>query len=129
MKSVFENVINGGSYKLEAILHNIKAYHVSGDLTDEEKDELIEKARLGANVRNDIDLFTKVVELELRVKALEEGKTNESNPDEYKPYDKHKWYYRGDKCSENGESYICIAPEGEVCTWSPSGYPPYWEKI
>lgn len=128
IKVIFETVIKDGKYDLADMLSKIKRYHVSGDLTNEEKEELIEKARHNAEAGNGVDLFAKLIELETRIKALEEGKTNEGNTEAYPEYVEGKWCYRGDKCSENGKNYTCIAPEGVVCVWSPSQYPAYWEE-
>lgn len=128
IKVIFDTVIDGGKYDLADMLSKIERYHISGDLSDEAKDELVEKARLNADMKNGVDLFAKLVELEARVKALEEGKTNEGNTEAYPEYVEGKWYYRGNNCSENGKNYTCIAPEGVVCTWSPSQYPAYWEE-
>ena len=44
-----------------------------------------------------------------------------------KKYVVGKWYYNGDKCSFEGVNYVCIAPEGATCVWSPKDYPAYWE--
>lgn len=38
-------------------------------------------------------------------------------------------YYKGDKVTFEGAKYICIAPDGVACTWSPVQYPTYWEKV
>ena len=74
--------------------------------------------------------MAKLVDLESRVRILEEGKANEGTTEgipEAEEYTVGKWYYRGDRVKFNGNTYICIAPEGVVCTWSPSEYPTYWE--
>lgn len=60
--------------------------------------------------------------LEERVAALEKAIPA---PAEYSP---GKWYYRGDRVTFNGSVYICIAPEGVACVWSPTEYPAYWQK-
>lgn len=60
--------------------------------------------------------------IEERVAALEKAAPA---PDEYTP---GTWYYRGDSVTFEGEVYVCIAPEGAVCTWSPTEYATYWQK-
>jgi hypothetical protein len=60
--------------------------------------------------------------LEERVTALEKAAPA---PDEYVP---GTWYYRGDTITFEGEVYVCIAPDGAVCTWSPTEYAAYWKK-
>lgn len=68
---------------------------------------------------------------ETRLTNLEnpEGEEPTEPTEEYPAYVPGKWYYNGDSCSENGKNYTCIAPEGQVCVWSPSQYPAYWEEV
>ena len=123
---IFENVIAKGGYDLTDLLAKIDTYHIEGKLTDEERDDLVEKARVGASVAGSTDVMAKLEELDKRVKALEESGTTPD--DEYPEYVVGKWYYNGDKITFEEEKYICVAPEGVVCTWSPAEYPTYWEK-
>ena len=128
MKSIFENVIKKGGYDLAELLLKIDTYHIEGKLTDAERDELYEMARVGASVEGSTDVMAKLLELDERVKALEAGGVTPAPSDEYPEYVAGKWYYNGDKITFENARYICIAPEGFVCTWSPSEYPAYWEK-
>ena len=48
MKELFEQVIALKNYDLKALLANIDQYHIEGRLTDEERQELTQKARDGA---------------------------------------------------------------------------------
>lgn len=59
--------------------------------------------------------------LEERVTALEKAAA-------YAAYVPGTYYYRGDKVSLDGVNYVCVAPEGVVCVWSPKEYPAYWAK-
>lgn len=59
--------------------------------------------------------------IEERVSALERA----SVPDEYVA---GEWYYRCDRITYNGVIYVCVAPDGAVCTWNPVEYPAYWRK-
>lgn len=59
--------------------------------------------------------------LEERVTALEKSAV-------YPAYVPGTYYYRGDKVSLEGVNYVCIAPAGVVCVWSPTEYPAYWER-
>lgn len=102
-------------------------------LTDDEYSELIDLARGNSDFKNSVDLMEKINELEKRVRALEEngssssdGTTTEETIEEYIA---GKWYYNGDKCSFEGKTYKCIAPDDVVCVWSPKDYPAYWEEI
>lgn len=126
MKQIFENVIAKGTYDLSDMLKKIDTYHISGQLTDEEKDELYNKARNGATAQSGVDVFAKLEELDKRIKALEDGTTTMPN-EEYAEYVIGKWYYNGNKIISDGKKYTCAAPDGVVCTWSPKEYPAYWQ--
>ena len=65
------------------------------------------------------------------LKILSRFPEEEKEPDaeEYPEYEVGKWYYAGDKISFNGSNYVCIAPDGAVCVWSPADYPAYWEEL
>ena len=129
MKTIFENVIARGDYDLAELLKKIDGYHISGRLSDDERDELYEKARTGANPAESVDVLAKIAELERRVKALEEGQDSGTGstdvPDEYVV---GKWYYKDDKVMYDGKKYTCTAPDGVVCVWSPAEYPAYWAQ-
>ena len=127
MYNVIVAAINNGDYKLDSMLARIRTFAAKGLLNAEEMTELEKLAREHANAKADTDLFEKVMELERRIRALEEGK-HEAPAEEYPAYVAGKWYYKGDKCSHNGANYVCAAPEGVVCTWSPEEYPAYWDK-
>ena len=124
MYEVIKAAIGAGQYQLDSMLQRIRAFAARGLITDTDMSELEALARHHASVRADTDLFEKIAELEGRIRALEAGERVETDP----AYVPGKWYYRGDRVSENGVSYVCIAPENVVCTWSPSDYPAYWEQ-
>ena len=128
MKTIIENVIKKGDYDLAELLAKIDTFFAEGKLTAEEREELYERAREGANAMYSVDLFEKIEELDKRVKALEDGNSG-IDEDEYPDYVVGKWYYRGNKMMFEGERYVCDAPEGVVCTWSPFEYPAYWKLV
>lgn len=125
MYEVIKTVINEGNYVLTELLAKIDYFFAKGSLTEGEYTELKEKARSSAEPSKEADLFAKVRELETRVKKLEANETTESTVEEYAV---GKWYYAGDKCKWNGNTYTCIAPEGVACVWNPTDYPLYWSK-
>lgn len=127
MYNVIKAAIQNQEYKLGAMLERIRVFGAKGLLNTDDMNELEELARKHATAKDDTDLFEKVMELERRIRALEEGK-HEAPAEEYPAYVAGKWYYKGDKCSHNGANYVCAAPEGVVCTWSPEEYPAYWDK-
>lgn len=128
MKTIFENVIARGQYDLIGLLKRIDSYHIEGKLTDEERDELYARAREGARMENSVDIMAKLMELEERVSKLESGESGGTSSDLVDGYVPGKWYRAGDRISFEGSNYTCIAPEGQVCTWSPAEYPAYWQK-
>lgn len=124
MKAIFESVINRGGYDLSGLLKKIDSYHIEGKLTDAEKDELYRKAR--GEAAPNVDVMAKLMELDDRVRKLESG--DAPAQDDYPEYVVGKWYYKGDKISYGGKHYVCVAPDGVVCTWNPDEYPAYWEE-
>ena len=128
MKTIFENVIARGDYDLAGLLKKIDGYHIEGRLSDDERDELYEKARTGANPAESVDVLAKIAELERRVKALEERQDSGTGSDDVPEYEVGKWYYKDDKVMYDGKKYTCTAPDGVVCVWSPAEYPAYWAQ-
>ena len=146
MKNIIRNVISKKSYELSDMLKKIDTLWIQGSFSDEEKEELISLARENAEVQQSIDVLLKLEELDKRIKALEDAKGNNPGEDakeepkeegeeegeeetEEITYDEYvvgKWYYNGDVVMFEGKAYECIAPDGQVCTWSPSEYPVYW---
>lgn len=137
--------ISSGEFKLQAMLDKLTRLYIEDMLTEEEYDDLMQLARDNANPDKDIEENTDIIkqlmqhvtmseeklnDLEARIAKLEDP---EADPEEpvvtYEPYDPHKWYYKDMTCSFEGKNYICIAPEGVVCTWSPAGYPSYWKLV
>ena len=126
MYDILKNVIGRKEYDLNSIIKKIDFLWSEDKLTDEQRAELSDLARNGAETQNSVDVIKKLAELEERIKALESNNDIESDVSEFVP---GKWYYNGDKCSFDGVDYVCIAPAGAVCVWSPSDYPQYWEEI
>jgi hypothetical protein len=127
MFNTVKNVLSQGGYDLKDILNKIEVLWVKGKLTDEEHEELITLARDGAKPENSLDVFAKLDEFEKRIRALKDN-TDKPDAETYIEFENGKWYYNGDKILFEGENYVCIAPEGTVCVWSPKDYPTYWEK-
>ena len=125
MYFIIKNVISRGGYNLSAVLSKIDTVWAEGKLSDEQRDELINLARKGANAEKGIDLIAKITELEERIRALEGTVPGE----DFQEYTSGKWYYSGDTCHFEGANYVCTAPTGTPCVWSPVEYPAYWDKI
>lgn len=132
MYSVVKSVIESRNYELADMLTKIDTLWVQGSITEEERAELIDLARQNAEVQQSIDILAKLEELDMRVKALEEGKKDDSEGGEdttHPEYVAGTWYRNGDIVLFEGKDYMCIAPAGQVCTWSPSEYPVYWKEV
>lgn len=132
MYNIIKTVLETGKFELTDVIRKIDKVWLEGKITDEERAELVALAQDKANPQYSLDLIAKVEELDKRVKALE---TQKSTPDdeevieEYNPFIVGKWYYGGDKVSFEDNNYECTAPDGVVCTWSPTEYPAYWNLI
>ena len=61
--------------------------------------------------------------------VTEPEEPTEEYPEYKQPTGAHDAYYYGDKVTYNSEKYVCIAPEGTPCVWSPDEYPSYWQKV
>lgn len=133
MHNIIKTVINAGNFELTDMLKKIDKIWIEGKIDDTVRQNLIEMAQGKANPLVSIDIIDKLKDLDARVTAIElklaaqtqpEGETPEVN--EYPEYIAGHWYYAGDKITFEGVRYVCIAPEGAVCTWSPTEYPAYW---
>ena len=129
MFNIFKTVIETGRFNLSDILKKIESNWVQGKLSDTEKPDLIELSQRKASAEQSTDLFKKVMELEGRLRVIEEKQGLGEAVEEYPEYVSGKWYYNGNKITFNGAKYECIAPEGVVCVWNPEEYPSYWQLV
>ena len=157
MYEIIKNVINSGNYELKDMLKKIDTIWIQGDITDEKRTELIQLAQEKANPENSFaplqkqidEAFKQIATLTETVNANAQGMaalkeaveklggtvvTPEPEPvEEYPAYKQptgaHDAYYKDDKATFDGNKYICIAPEGVACVWSPVDYPNYWQKV
>lgn len=127
MYEILKEVITTKRYELTDMLRKIDTLWAQGDLNDEQRTELIALAQGNADMTQEVNVLTKIEELEQRVRALETGNTEPGEA--YPDYVVGKWYYSGDKITFEGGKYKCIAPDGVVCVWSPKEYPVYWELV
>lgn len=128
MYDTIKNIINNGDYGLNDILNKIDVMWLQSKITEEQKEELTELARENANISSEVDIVAKIQELDERIKALENQETT-PQPEEYPEYVVGKWYYKDDKITFEGQKYVCIAPQDQVCVWSPTEYPTYWQSV
>lgn len=148
-----KNYINSGLYDLNGILDKINILWVSNRLIDEEAQALVELARNNANPENSYAPLQKQIDLlfenqkefsnQLKeiaeklntligggeVEPVPEPEPSEEYPEYVNPTGAHDAYYKDDKVTYNGKKYICIAPDGVACVWSPDIYPQYWKEV
>lgn len=128
---LFKNVIEHNEYDLNDILTKLYKLWAESKLSDDELAELKDMAQNHPDVRHSINIEKKLFELDQRITALENKNSEAEEPGStvYPDYVPGKWYYKDDTCKYNGKNYICIAPEGQVCVWSPDEYPTYWKEV
>lgn len=136
MYEIIKSVINSGSYELANMLKKIDTVWVQGEVTEEQRTELIGMAQEKAKPENSyaplqeqIDTaFKQIASLEQRVKALE---GDEEEPEEYptwvQPTGAHDAYNTGDKMTyTDGKKYVCKV---DNCVWGPDVYPDGWDEV
>lgn len=136
-----DSLISSGQYELADLLHRIDVIYIGGSLTDDERGELIRKARDCANPESSMaSLSYRIENLESWRKTVdaklaelsggspgEPGEPSEEWPVYVQPTGAHDAYYTGDKITFNDKHYICVAPEDTPVVWDPDTYPDYWE--
>ena len=146
MYAIIKDLINNKNYQLVDIITKINKLWLEYQLSDEQRDELIELANANINIDNEkpelqkqIDTLSDYIKstLEPRIKALEEGQAVEPPPEEeypaWVPYDGvvNLGYDYGDKVSHNGFNWINML-QGMKNIWEPgaSGIDErYWKKV
>ena len=120
MYNVMKEHLGRGGYRLCEAQEKINKLWIMGSLTDEQRDELHDMARGNAAAANEVDVMAKLAELEGRIRVLEEGGAAQQPGETYQVYVPGKWYYAGDLVLYEEKEYICTAPDGMVCVWSPT---------
>lgn len=139
MYKIIKQVIEGKNYELTSVLKKIKKSWADDDLTDAQREELINLARENANpqnsyapLQNQIDaLFANVKELAQEIAALKNGgvapkEPTEEYPEYVQPTGAHDAYKVGDKITYNGKKYECLK---DGCVWTPDDYPQGWKLV
>lgn len=124
--SIIRSAIETGSYDLSSMLETIDYYHIQGSLTAEEREELVQAAKDGAQTQ--FDLEEEIVRLWQAVYALQD-KLSETAVEEYPPYDPSRLYMSGDKVTFEGVKYVCAVKEGKATKFSPADKPKDWEQV
>lgn len=153
MFETIKDYINTGRYELKELTNKINTLWVESELTDEEREALLTLAQENANpvnsyapLQEQIDLlFENQKEFSNQLKEITEKlntligggevepvpepEPSEEYPEYVNPTGAHDAYYKDDKVTYNGKKYICIAPDGVACVWSPDVYPQYWKEV
>lgn len=151
MYDIIKNVIESGRYELVDMLKKIDTIWIQGNITDDEKTELVNLAR--SNATPDMGYM----KLEERVQTLETSMAEASRavfvlqeqverlgaepidppepsddeyPDWHQPTGAHDAYYKDDKMTyTDGKKYICIAPDGYAVTYGLDALPNMWQLV
>ena len=126
MYEIMLRAIHSGGYVMSEMLRRIDVMYAGGRLTEDQHIELIRLAREKVNPADHIDVLEKLKELEQRIRTLEQNGGEDAGETSASPYVPGKWYYAGDLVLYEEQEYICTAPDGMVCVWSPTEYPAYW---
>lgn len=137
MYNIIKSVIATKRYDLADMLKKIDTLWIQGSITEAQREELIGATQGNAKAENSIDVLNKLAELDKRISALEAARNDSAEePTEgeeivitYPDYEANKWYYNGDVVNFEGINYVCTAPIGSVCVWSPVDYPAYWSEF
>lgn len=129
MMKVFESAMSA-PFDLTEMLGKIDTHHIIGNLTDEEREELIAHARSKADPSGGLDVMAILADHDARLRKLEEKNAapEGGTADGVEEYTPGKWYRNGDVVKCDGKVYICNVPDGAVCVWSPHEYPAYWNE-
>lgn len=71
MYEFIKSLINAGGYRLEAMGKTIERHFVRGDITDEQRVELLQLAADNADDSKEIDVVAVLADLERRIEILE----------------------------------------------------------
>lgn len=139
MNEIIKNVITSGRYELADMLKKIDTIWLQGNLTDEQRTELVNLARNNADpensyasIQNQINvLYANYIELAARILILENGGNTapidpEAYPEFVQPTGAHDAYKAGDQITYNGQRYIC---QMNGCVWDPDTYPAGWTLV
>ena len=140
----FQKAIAANPTGLDAMLKRIDAYHIRGQLTDEQRESLIDQAKQVAQPSMDMaqeiqKLWSEIRKLNNGMNTLAllkgnqsgdtdatDGETGAAAPEYKQPTGAHDAYYNGDVVMWKGAEYVCAAPDGVACVWNPDVMPGYW---
>lgn len=137
--NAFNRAIKAAPHDLDKHLSRIAAYHIDGALTDDEREDLIALARQQAQPQ--LELAAEVQRLwaavgklreelaDIKAGGVQDGVDELDIPEYTQPTGAHDAYYKDAVVRWGGKVYMCIAPEGVACVWSPEVMPGYWQEL
>ena len=136
-----KSVIDSGDYELKDILYKINKMYIESAITEEQKTELDNLARVYANAENSYaplqkqinNIYTELDSIKSRLTVLEgteepaePAEPVEEYPEYIQPTGSHDAYNTGDKITYNSKKYVC---KMDGCVWNPDTYPAGWEEV
>ncbi|MBQ9263746.1 MAG: hypothetical protein IJ189_05985 [Clostridia bacterium] len=140
MYATFGRIIRSGKYDLASLTARVNFYHANGQLTDDQRRDLLSLAQEQAAQAMTMDYKAEILALWERVHALEnrmdqppvqqEEAETPDTPDAWplftQPTGVHNAYHAGDQVTFENKRYICRMA---ACVWSPAVYPSAWEEV
>ena len=141
MYEIIKSVIDSGDYELKDILYKINKMYIESAITEEQKTELDNLARVYANAENSYaplqkqinNIYTELDSIKSRLTVLEgteepaePAEPVEEYPEYIQPTGSHDAYNTGDKITYNSKKYVC---KMDGCVWNPDTYPAGWEEV
>lgn len=142
MFETFRTIINAGGYDLADLTERIKTMYATGELTEDEMEQLLKQAQDNAKPDDSYAPLNERVtaiemwqrEVEERLSKLESGSSTDHGepkepanecPEYKQPTGAHDAYHVGDKITYNGKHYTCVY---DGCVWTPDAYPKGWRE-
>lgn len=134
MQGVIYGIIERGEYKLEELIGRIDYFYCTGQLTADERNELVALARekaaetLGADPKEEImALWARVRNLQKEIETLKGGQKRGGGTEEFvQPKGIRDAYETGDTVLFEGKEYRSISDNN---VWSPEVNPNVWEEV
>ena len=137
MYNVFKSVISAGGYKLTDMQQKIKRFHILGDLTEVQMDELLSLAYMGVSADAERPAFLTLIQtlaeevemLKERVLILEGGHTEAGEHPAWKPWNGISEDYRyGAVVSHKGKLWQSVFEGQNV--WEPGTVDQlFWKEL
>ena len=134
VKGMIYGIIERGEYKLEELIERIDYFYCAGQLTAEDRNDLVALARehaaetLGADPKEEImALWARVRNLQKEIETMKGGQKRGGGTEEFsQPNGIRDAYETGDTVLFDGKEYRSLTDNN---VWSPSVNPNVWEEV